>query len=134
MASKLTSKLPAKDPASWSARLLESRGFGVTLVPPKGARYLSMAVRPRLVATHRDGRCVVVVHAAPVERFGVLMSLLNDRAARSLLFASDAIFAIEVHVWRRDAAGRLKVEVIEVDADDFCPDGGPYILLGILHA
>jgi hypothetical protein len=134
MASKLTSKLPAKDPASWSARLLESRGFGVTPVPTKGNRYLSMTVRPALVATHKDGRCIVVVHASPAERFGVLMSLFKDRAARSLLFAADAVYSIEVHTWRRDAAGRLKVEVIEVDADDFCPDGGPYILLGILHA
>jgi hypothetical protein len=114
--------------------MLKERGFDVTPVPPKGARYLSLAVRPRLVATHRDGRCVVVVLAAPVERFGMLMSLFSDKAARSLLFAGDAIFSIEVHTWRRDAAGRRKVEVIEVTADDFCPDGQGFILVGILHA
>jgi hypothetical protein len=119
---------------AWSSRFLKSRGFGVTKVPTKGARYLSLAARPALVATHKDSRCIVVVHASPAERFGVLMSLFNDRAARSLLFASDsAVFSIEVHVWRRDAAGRLKVEVIEVDADDFCPDGPTQTLLVLIH-
>jgi hypothetical protein len=77
---------------------------------------------------------VVVVLAIPAERFGMLMSLFSDRAAASLLFAGDAIFSIEVHTWRRNAASRTKVEVIEVTADDFCPDGGGYILVGILHA
>jgi hypothetical protein len=132
MPRKLTSKLPSADPMAWSTRMLKSRGFGVTPVPAKGARYLSLAVRPALVATHPNGRCIVVVHASPAERFGVLMSLFNDRAARSLLFAGDAIFAIELHTWRRDAAGRLKVEVIEVDADDFCPGGPAHTLLVIL--
>jgi hypothetical protein len=127
-------KLPTTDPVSWSRRLLEGRGFGVTPVPTKGARYLSLAVPPRLVATHRDGRCVVVVLAAPAERFGVLMTLLNDKVARSLLFSSDAIFSIELHTWRQNAAGRRKVEVAEVTADDFCPDGGEYVLVEILHA
>jgi hypothetical protein len=129
---KLANKLPTADPVSWSTRLLKSQGFGVTPIPAKGARYLSLAVRPRLVATHRDGRCVVVVHAPPAERFGTLMSLLNDRAAQSLLFASDAIFSIEIHTWRRDAAGRIKAEVIEITADDFCPDGQWYLFLGVI--
>jgi hypothetical protein len=134
MPAKLTSKLPSADPMAWSTRLLKERGFGVTKIPTKGARYLSLAVRPALVATHRDGRCIVVVHANPAERFGTLLALLNDKAARSLLFAGDAVYSIEVHTWRRDAAGRLKVEVIEVDADDFCPDGSGYELQGIFHA
>jgi hypothetical protein len=134
MPRKLANKLPAADPVSWSTRLLRSRGFGVTPVPAKGVRYLSLAVRPRLVATHRDGRCVVVVLASPAERFGVLMSLLNDKAARSLLFAVDADYSVEVHTWRRDAAGQTKAEVIVVDADDFCPDGPPYALLVLLDA
>jgi hypothetical protein len=129
---KLANKLPVKDLVGLSARLLGSRGFGVTPVPAKGARYLSLAVRPRLVATHRDGRCVVVVLAAPAERFNILMALLNDKAARSLLFAGDAIYSIEVHCWRRNAAGQQKVETIKVTADDFCPDGTGYILLGVI--
>jgi hypothetical protein len=77
---------------------------------------------------------VVVVIAAPAERFGVLMALLDDPAAEFLLFASDADYAIEVHTWRQDAAGRRKVEVIEITADDFCPDGQAHALVVLLHA
>jgi hypothetical protein len=133
MGAKLTSKLLAKDPVSLSRRLLESRGFGVTPIPAKGARYLSPAVRPQLVATHRDGRCVVVIIASLAERFGILMTLFDDRAAQSLLFAGDAFYTIEIHCWRRDAAGRQKVEVIEVTADDFDPYGAVGALLVFLH-
>jgi hypothetical protein len=134
MPRKPANKLPAADPVSWSRRLLEGRGFGVTPIPAKGKHYLSLAVPPQLIATHRDGRCVVVVLATPVERFGVLMKLFSDRAAASLLFAGDADYSIEVHTWKRDAAGRRKVEVVPVTADDYCPDGPAHALVVLLDA
>jgi hypothetical protein len=134
MRAKLANKLPVKDPVSQSARLLESRGFGVTPVPVKGARYLSLTVRPRLVATHRDGRCVVVIVTAVAERFGTLVTLFGDRAAASLLFAGDADYSIELHCWRRGADGQPKVEVTEITADDFCSGGQAHALLVLLDA
>jgi hypothetical protein len=103
--------------------MLKRRGFSVTPVPTKGVRYLSLAVQPRLVATRRDGRCVVVVFATPAERFATLMALLNDKAARSLLFATDADYSIEVHSWQRNMAGQPRAEVMPLIADDYCPDG-----------
>jgi hypothetical protein len=117
---------------TWSTRLMKSRGFGVTNVPGKGTRYLSLAVQPRLVATHRDGRCIVVGFATPAERFGVLMSLLNDKAAKSLLFAAGADYTIEIHCWQRNLAGQPRAEIIPLDADDFLPDDRWCILLGVL--
>ena len=132
---KLTSKLPAKDPASWSARLLESRGFGVTPVHPvKGRRYLSPLFRPQLVASHRDGRCVLVLVTKAAERFGLLVNLFGDAAVPALLYASDALYTVEVHCWGRDADGMPKVEVTEVSADDFAPDGRSCTLPGCCHA
>jgi hypothetical protein len=129
---KLTSKLPIADPVGWSIRQLKARGFGVTKIPAKGARYLSLAVRPHLVATHRDGRCAVVIVATIAERFGVLMALLGDKAARSLLFASDADYAIEVHTWGKDATGQPKAEIAEITVDDFLPDGQVCLFLGVV--
>jgi hypothetical protein len=128
---KLANKLPIKDPVGSSAHLLGSRGFGATPIPKKGRRYLSLAIPPQLVATHRDGRCVVVVVTTLAERFGTLVSLFGDRVAASLLFAGDADYSIELHCWRRSADGQPKAEITEITADDFCVDGPWCILLGV---
>jgi hypothetical protein len=74
----------------------------------------------------------VVVFATPAERFATLMALLNDKAARSLLFATDADYSIEVHSWRKNLAGQPVAEVIPLTADDYCPDGQGLILVGVL--
>ena len=134
MVSKLTNRLPAKDPVSWSRRLLASRGFGVTPVHPvKGRRYLSPLFRPQLVASHRDGRCVLVLVARAADRFGLLVNLFGDAAVPALLYASDALYTVEVHCWGRDADGMPKVKVTEVSADDFAPAGQVCALLGYGH-
>jgi hypothetical protein len=132
MRGKLSNKLPTKDPAVLSTRLLESRGFGVTPIPSKGKRYLSLAVRPHLVATHRDGRCAVVFVTTVAERFEQLVKLFGDRAAASLLFAGDADYSIELHCWGKDATGRSRAEVTELTADDFCTDGPWCLVVGVL--
>jgi hypothetical protein len=132
MRAKLANELPTKDPKVLSARLLESRGFGVTSVPAKGKRYLSLAIPPQLVATHRDGRCVVAVITTVAERFEKLVKLFGDRAAASLLFAGDADYSIELHCWGKDATGRPRAEVTELTADDFCTNGPWCLFVGVL--
>jgi hypothetical protein len=63
---------------------------------------------------------VIVLPAA--ERFEAMMKLLGDRAARSLLFAADADYSIELHCWGKNVAGQWRAEVTLLDADDFLPD------------
>jgi hypothetical protein len=121
-----------KDPLTWSTEMLRRRGFSVTPVPTKGKRYLSLSVPPQLVATRRDGRCIIVVFASPAERFATLMALLNDKAARSLVFAVDADYSIEVHSWSRNLVGQPRAEVMVLDADDYCPEGQGLVLVGVL--
>jgi hypothetical protein len=64
--------------------------------------------------------------------FEALVKLLGDRAARSLLFAGDADYAIELHCWGKSVAGQWKAEVTPLDADDFLPDDRLCLFLGVL--
>jgi hypothetical protein len=62
------------------------------------------------------------------------VNLFGDAAVSALLYASDALYTVEVHCWGRNADGIPKALVTEVSADDFAHNGRLWSLRGHCHA
>jgi hypothetical protein len=106
-----------------SAGLLDARGYlFVARLPEKG--------RPLHLVGHDPGRnrLVVVAVVAWGRRLAALLQLLGDRRLARLC-RCPGVAEVQLHCWRRSAAGRLVCETLTLTAADFAgrargPAGG----------